>query len=286
MSVAVAGCASDDEAIDDVNDVELADDELADAILAELQDAGFCDPADVEDAGEVTAMHFVVQGAVQAPCHGEVDRRLDAAWEAMAEVTPVNLLADISLLAGFEGCDTCDTLAFVTTLDEGGSFFLMAVDVQAGAEDPDELALTMQHELTHVFAQDPDTQLDLDVGPDECATYHTGSGCLFDDAYTWAWIQQFWDDAALATVPADGGTNEAAGEDRCELNAPYTGAYGASNPEEDMAEVFSAYVFDVDVSPALDAKLAFFDRYDEFSEVRQNAAAAGRHTDAYSFEGC
>jgi hypothetical protein len=261
-------------------------DEDAQAILDELQANGFCDPADVEDDGVVTAMHFVVKGQVQPPCSGEVDPRLDAAWTAMADVTPVALLSDISLLAGFEGCDTCDTLAFVTTLDEAAEFFLMAVDVQAGDDDPNELALTMQHELTHVFTQLPETQLDISIIAEECTTYHNGTGCLREGSYTWEWIQQFWDAEALATIPEDGGVNEEAGEARCVVDAPYTGSYGASNPEEDIAEVFSAYVFDVDVSSALDDKLAFFDQYPEFREVRERAEALGRHEAEYSFENC
>jgi hypothetical protein len=261
-------------------------DEDAQATLAELQANGFCDPADIEDGGVVTAMHFVVDGQVQPPCSGEVDPRLDAAWTAMADVTPVALLADISLLAGFEGCDTCDTLAFVTTLDEAAEFFVMAIDVQAGVDDLNELALTMQHELTHVFTQAPETQLDISIGADDCTTYYNGAGCFREGAYAWEWIQQFWDAEAMATIPEDGGVNEEAGEARCVIDAPYTGSYGASSPEEDIAEVFSAYVFDVEVSAALDAKLAFFDQYPEFREVRERAAALGRHEAEYSFENC
>lgn len=263
---------------------ELDEDEQA--ILDELQENGFCDPADVEDGGVVTAMHFVVKGQVQPPCSGDVDPRLDAAWTAMADVTPTALLSDISLLAGFEGCDTCDTLAFVTTLDEAAEFFLMAVDVQAGVDDLNELALTMQHELAHVFTQVPATQLDISISAEECPTYYNGIGCFREDAYTWEWIQRFWDAEALATIPEDGDVNEEAGEARCMADAPYTGPYGASNPEEDIAEVFAAYVFDVEVSTALDEKLAFFDQYPEFREVRERAEALGRHGAAYSFDNC
>jgi hypothetical protein len=283
------GAQADESPVSAVDSAAAGPDELdeeAQAILDELLANGFCDPADVEDGGVVTAMHFVVKGQVQPPCSGEVDPRLDAAWTAMADVTPAALRSDISLLAGFEGCDTCDTLAFVTTLDEDAEFFLMAIDVQAGAEDPNELALTMQHELTHVFTQVPATQLDISISAQECTTYYNGTGCLREGAYTWQWIQQFWDAEALATIPADGDVNEEAGEARCVTDAPYTGAYGASNPEEDLAEVFAAYVFDVDVSTALDEKIAFFDQYPEFREVRDRAEALGRWDADYSFEDC
>lgn len=294
LDVLEATEVTDDEAMDEppvtVGDSAVAGpdelDEDEQAILDELQENGFCDPADIEDAGVVTAMHFVVKGQVQPPCSGELDPRLDAAWTAMADVTPAALLSNISLLAGFEGCDTCDALAFVTTLDEDAEFFLMAIDVEAGVDDRNELALTMQHELTHVFTQVPATQLDISIPAEECTTYYNGTGCFREGAYTWAWIQRFWDAEALATIPADGDVNEEAGEARCVADAPYTGPYGASSPEEDIAEVFAAYVFDVEVSTALDEKLAFFDEYPEFREVRERAEALGRHEVEYSFDNC
>jgi hypothetical protein len=80
--------------------------------------------------------------------------------------------------------------------------------------------------------------------------------------------------------------NEEAGEARCVADASYAGPYGASSPEEDIAEMFAAYVFDVKVSTSLDEKLAFFDQYPEFREVRERAEALGRHEVAYSFENC
>lgn len=260
-------------------------DDETQATLTELQENGFCDPADVDDDGVVTAMHFVVGGQVQPPCWGEVDPRLDAAWAVMAEVTPTELLDDVSLFAGFEGCDSCDTDAFVKTLDDAGEFFVMAVDVQTGAEDPDEQALTMLHEMAHVLNQDPTTQLNTSIGADACTTYFNGNGCLRDGAYSWEWIQQFWDTEALATVTGDD-VNDEAGEARCTIDAPYTGSYGASDPEEDFAQVFSAYVFNVEVKPALDPKLAFFNSYPEFQEIRDAAESAGLHGADYGFEQC
>jgi hypothetical protein len=259
-----------------------------DEILEELRENGFCDPDDVsgtDDVGTVTAMHFVVDAVPQAPCAGAGDDRLDAAWEQLAAIAPHEYVADISLLAGYEACEGCATLAFVTTLDEQGTFFLMAIDVTAAQDDPDELLLTLVHELAHVVTQDPETELDPTVDAEDCPTYHNGNGCLTDTAYTWAWIQEFWDPADIAAIDA-GEADEAAGEERCAVSAAYTGAYGASSPEEDLAEVFSAYVFDVALDPALDAKLHFFDRRPEFRRIRERAEALGRTGLPGNFEGC
>ncbi len=271
-----------------------------DALLADLEAAGFCDPDDVRDDGIVTAMHFVVGGALQRPCYvdqpgddvAEVvvdeDPRLIAAWDSLVAVTPNELVADISLLAGYEPCATCDTLAFVTVLDEGSTFFLLAVDVVSGEQDPDELRLTMMHELTHVFAQKKDEQLDVSVTDAAgCDTFFNGAGCFTQDSYMWAWIQAFWPPEVLATLPADGSvdSDEDAAE-RCARDPAYTGSYAAVHPEEDFAETFSAYVYDVEVDPALAEKFAFFDRYPEFVSIRDNARALGLAGTEANFDGC
>jgi len=259
--------AADDDA--DPNDADVPIDE----ILAELEENGFCDPLDVEgpgDVGTTTAMHFVVDARPAPPCFGRQDDRLDQAWSDLEAVAPVDHLDDISLLAGYEACEGCDTLAFVTALDEAGSFFLMAIDVSAAEDDPDELSLTLLHELSHVFTQDPTTQLDAEASPSDCATYHNGNGCVRESSYLWSWMTMFWDPADLAALD-QGEADQDAGEERCELGGDYTGSYGASSPEEDFAEVFAAYVFDVDFAGELDEKLAFFDEYDEFRQIRQRA---------------
>ena len=273
-----------------------------DELLAELTAAGFCDPDDVSDEGVVTAMHFVVQGVLRSPCYvdqpGEGDDvadvvidddpRLIVAWESLIAITPIELVSDISLVAGYEPCSTCNTLAFVATLDADATFFLLAVDVVSGEQDLDELRLTMMHELTHVFAQKPGEQLDISVfSAAGCDTFFNGNGCFLDDSYLWAWIQEFWPPEIRDTLPADGsvGSDDEAAE-RCDLDAGYTGAYAAVHPEEDFAETFSAYVYDVEVDPALDAKFAFFDRYPEFVSIRENARALGFAGTEANFEGC
>jgi hypothetical protein len=259
-----------------------------DEILAELEANGFCDPADIEatgDIGTATAMHFVVDAEPAPPCHGVQDDRLDRAWSELSAVAPTELLDDISLLAGYEACEGCDTLAFVTSLDEAGSFFLMAIDVTAAQDDPDELSLTLMHELSHVYTQLPPTQLEVDVPASSCETYHNGNGCLTESSYLWDWISRFWPRDVIDTF-VDGEADEEGGEQRCDLSPGFTGSYGASSPEEDFAEVFAAYVYDVDFDGDLDEKLEFFDKYDEFRQVRDRAADLGRSGLPNSFERC
>lgn len=287
LAVAVAlstGCATDLE----TGSGDGADIDTTAEILAELEANGFCDPADVSgtgDVGDATVMRFVVGGVPQPPCFGDPDDRLDRAWNDLVDIAPAEYVGAISLVAGYEACEGCDTLAFVSSLDEDGAFFLMAIDVTAEQDDPDGLLLTLMHELSHVVTQDPVAQLAVDVPAAECRTYHTGNGCLLADSYMWEWIGRFWPDADLADV-VDGEPDEEAGASRCDLDPSYTGPYGASSPEEDFAEVMAAYVFDVDVHPALDDKLAFLDARPEFRQIRDRAAELGLSGLPGDFEGC
>ncbi|PIE32722.1 MAG: hypothetical protein CSA55_02995 [Ilumatobacter coccineus] len=259
-----------------------------DEIIAELEANEFCLPSDVEDGGDigtVTAMHFVVDGKLREPCAGTLDDRLIDAWDKLVAIARHEDVADISLLAGYEACEGCATLAFVTSLDEAGTFFLMAIDVTAAQADPDELLLTLVHELSHVITQNPRTELNIGVGPDQCDTYYNGSGCFTRNSYAWRWIEEFWSPEDLARVANDPDLAEGA-EDRCTNSAPYTGYYGATNPEEDFAEAFSAYVFSIELPSVMDAKLAFFDRYPEFVKMREQVSKLGLTGLSHSFEGC
>ncbi|MEL6892944.1 MAG: hypothetical protein AAFP84_15230 [Actinomycetota bacterium] len=287
---ACTGSAEPPEAGDTDPSAVATDGEL-DQLLVELGEAGFCDPADVEQDGFVTAMHFVVGGDLQPACFaagGADDPRLLDAWDAITTVTPRELYDDVSLLAGYEGCDDCDTLAFVITLDEDASFFLLAVDVQAADQRPDELRLTMLHELSHVITQHPGTQLDATAtGPEDCDTYFNGNGCFRPGAHILDWIDRFWSDGALAELPEDGSAlADDVALDACHRTGDFVNAYAATHPEEDFAEMFSAYVFDVDLSPAFDEKLSFFDEVPEFAEIRRAAIEAGVAGIEADLEGC
>ena len=88
-------------------------------------------------------------------------------------------------------------------------------------------------------------------------------------------------------MPTDGSVaSDEEAQARCDADAAYTGAYAATHPEEDFAETFSAYVFDVEVDAALRPKLEFFDRYPLFVEMRERARENGYASTEASFEAC
>ncbi|MEO1059138.1 MAG: hypothetical protein AAFY28_19690 [Actinomycetota bacterium] len=230
-----------------------------------------------DDGFDFVAAHPVINGGLGAPCLGDVDDTLTAAWNALGSFSPPAQLDDIGVFSGFEPAsdDAADTLAFVTALDDDGAQFQMSVNLEAAAFDDAELLLTLAHELTHVFTATSE-QLDRSAEAIEtCATYDSGDGCYVDDALMMAWIDQFWDPAVLATVDPFVDDPDAA-DDRCALDAGFFGAYAATNPEEDFAEAFSAFVFDLEAAtPGQQERLDWIAAQPGLAEFRTLADAAG-----------
>lgn len=235
-----------------------------------------------------TSAYRVIDGRLGERCLGEDDPTTLAAWEALATIAPAAQLSDVALFAGFEpdGAVAVETLAFVNALDADGAQFQMSVNTVEADVDPDELLLTLAHEFSHVFAG-TSAQLDrTDEAIDACATYFNGEGCYLPDSLMLAWIDEFWDDALLASVdPFEDDPDDA--DARCAIDAGFFGPYAATNPEEDFAEAFSAFVFRLE--PDTDGQA---DRLDwivdqpGLAEFRDRVDAAGLTPLANNFEIC
>ncbi len=229
------------------------------------------------------AGHFVVDGILGEPCLGE-DERLHRAWEWLRTVAAPEDMEDLIILAGFEA--ESDLLAYVEALStgDGGVAFQMTVNLGEAEADDVELALTMAHELTHVFTGLPD-QLDRTVDESQCFTYHEGEGCYTEDSFIARWIEAFWSEWIIGFDPSTEGETGAA--DRCFLDPSFLGSYSATNPEEDFAETFSAYVFSVPVEdPGLLAKYEFFESDPYLAAFRDRVQEAGIEPLPNQFEGC
>lgn len=243
-----------------------------------------CDPIDVgEDEGEVTTIYSVLDGELGVLCYGVSDPVVESSWDSLAAVANGEALDDVLLFAGYEAA--ADTMAFAGPIGEDNQQFVIAVDIISAAGDADELRLTMLHELAHVLTQTQD-QLDTDLLPEECETLWNGLGCFRPDSYMAGWVDRFWTDDDLASLPDDGAIDEEGGEDRCVLEPAFVGAYAASHPEEDFAETFSAWVFAVDVHAEMTSKFEYFAEFPELVAMRQAAIDAG-HVDLPSnFDRC
>ena len=235
-----------------------------------------------------TSAYIVVDGVLAELCFGDDDETILDAWDSLATITPDGQLGDLVLFGGFEpdGEVAEETLAFVIPVDSDGSGFQMSINTVDAVADPDELLLTLAHEFTHVFTATPD-QLDrADEAIDDCATYFNGEGCYLADSLMLDWISEFWDADVLATVdPLEESVDDA--DARCLDDDGFFGPYAASNPEEDFAEAFSAFVFDL--TPATDGqtdRLEWISAQPGLVEFRDRAEAAGLTPLANNFDVC
>lgn len=236
-----------------------------------------------------TDAHYVVDGTLGAVCFGEGDPRLLQAWEALSIIAPSLQLADLGVFGAFDNLDAGDevTLAFVNPLDDDGTLFQMSVNTASSADDPNEALLTMAHEFSHVFTALP-SQIDRSAeSADGCTTYDNGEGCFFPDSLMAQWIALFWDDGLIDEIDPDVDPSASEGQDRCDINPGFLGAYAASNPEEDFAETFSAYVFQLDVdTDALQTKLDWMNEQPGLAEFRDRALDAGLGPLENNFDTC
>lgn len=292
---------------DDADDVDEADDDAAESDQSDPSDetwndgslarAGYdpsltADTPCLENEGDplpgitFTVAHQVVDGQLGATCFGSEDDTLLSAWYILSDITPPGQLRDLTVFAGFEGAgNESSTLAYVVPVDDDGSQFQMAVNLPMSRDDWDETALTMAHEFSHVFTAVPN-ELDRFAAQGDCGTYESVDGCYIEGSVLADWYQRFW--PRFGYDPSGGQeADEIDGEARCDANPGFFGSYGASNPEEDFAESFAAYVMRVDaLSSAQQEKLDWIDGFAGLREFRERAEATGYGPFANNFGAC
>jgi hypothetical protein len=232
--------------------------------------------------------HYVVDGNLGSLCFGDEDPTLIQAWQILSAITPGGQLNDLALFAGFieDENDDSGTLAFVNALDDFGSAFQMSVNLNAADDDQNEFMLTMAHEFSHVFTALP-FELDRSVEPQDCLTYYNGEGCYTDDSLMADWIATFWGDGLIDEIDPYADASPDDGQARCDANPGFLGAYAASSPEEDFAESFSAFVFQLPMyTPETQDKMDWFAQQPGLVEFQTRAAAAGLGPLENNFDDC
>lgn len=289
----VAACGSEGVSSEDSTKTDVGD--AAAVNTGQTRDDVDCTAEALGEDGEIRFIdaYYVVDGELGAVCFGDEDETMVKAWDSLATITPPDQLNDLALFAGFgtEGGDDEETkgttMAFVNVIDDDGTAFQMSVNLDAYDEDPEEAQLTMAHEFSHVFTA---TQNQLDRSPeasDDCPTYFNGEGCYLPDSLMAAWIDEFWKPEDLAKVDPDKDVGIDDGADLCAADPSYLGPYAASTPEEDFAESFAAFVYQVEATtPEVQAKLDWLAQQPGLAEFRDRAVEAGKGPLKGSFEGC
>lgn len=246
--------------------------------------------ADSDYLDAFVAAHVVVDGVLGQVCHGEEDPRLLEAWEMLHAFVPAEEFDTLVLFAGFEHLADDDAplgniIAYVnSTSDPFRTRFQISINL-AVEEDADPRRLTLAHEFSHIFTQEDD-QLDRTMDPFACPTYYNGEGCFEATSYVAEWIAAFWDPADIEAIdPWEEDVDGAFA--RCDIDGGFLGPYAATSPEEDFAEAFSAFVFDLEVdTPGLEARYAFFEQRPALRAFRDSARAAAHTPIDNTFDGC
>lgn len=239
-----------------------------------------------EEDGQLIGAYTVEHGELGALCFGKADERLEQSWEVLTDIATPAELSPVVVFAGYrsQGAGTAN-VAFAGPLGGSNEAFVVAVDLDEASKDINELRVTMAHEFAHVFTQ-ISTQVDLPAKRAECSTFWNGAWCFEADSYIADWVDEFWPRAALNSLPSDGGSDAPGGEQRCNLDSSFLGAYAASHPEEDFAESFAAFVYSIDVPDGVQPRHDFFERYPELVAYKNRAGAAGEANLPNNFDRC
>lgn len=170
------------------------------------------------------------------------------------------------------------TLAYVEPTDRMGAQWALIVDPADAYNDAraftdfDKLLITLVHEFGHALTLN-NTQVFHTRNTSKCTegAYIIYEGCVLPDSYLQAFVDQYWSDLMPEFMSLDR-------NDRLVLAGFYSrhperfiNRYAATNPEEDIAETWAAYVLTQrgeNPQTAIDKKIAFFSQYPELVELR------------------
>lgn len=207
-------------------------------------------------------------------------------WDYFRSMIPIGqreVISEYSIITDGQG----GTLAAVSQTQTDARLWSLQVDI-ADTGSSYELTYTLVHEFAHLLTLGPDQvppSLAVFNNPEDdniyleeasaCADYFPGEGCANPDSYINQYYNQFWADLYEEWNEINLEEDEdiyyekldafyAKYEDR------FATSYAATNPEEDIAESFTFFVFSPE--PAGDTvaeeKTLFFYQFPELVELR------------------
>lgn len=207
-------------------------------------------------------------------------------WEYFAALIPAEqrgYFAEYAITTDGTG----GTLASVAQTTYDPNLWTLNIDV-ADTANYYELTYTLVHEFAHVLTLGPDQVVpslavfnnpeDNDIYLRElsaCPNYFPGEGCANADSYIDDFYYEFWEELREEWDPInleedEDARTEMLDEFYSQYEDRFVTSYAATNPEEDIAESFTFFVFSP--KPAgdsiLEEKILFFYNYPELVELR------------------
>ncbi|HWL59687.1 MAG TPA: hypothetical protein VNQ48_02260 [Microbacteriaceae bacterium] len=220
-------------------------------------------PLEVDAELGALEAYFVQPDATLLPPPGGLREEV---WDLMAQImTPERAVAAITTYKVGIDPDS-ERIAWVVAHQQAHDGWILGVNL-AKAEDHTALIAALIHEYGHLieFREGQVVQL-----ADGCTTLILPEGCALPGGYLDAFFRAFWADyGGEAPDAANASVDEAR---RLYASRPdaFVSEYAALNITEDFAESFAAYVHTDGEIPAdaYGGKLAFFDRFGETAQIR------------------
>lgn len=190
-------------------------------------------------------------------------------WEHVTRLIPVEYRSKISQFEVFHGGG--ELSGYASPLDENDLSkwkFAMAIDLEGDLDVLDfqnYYTYVTLHEFGHVLTLN-NTQVDVKDEWD-CNTYFTGEGCSKEHSYINAIFELGWEDII------DFHDFDYPEDTYDEYSERFLSEYAATNPGEDVAEVFSYFIMTPDNSQAhsiAEEKIKLFYEYEELVRLRND----------------
>lgn len=208
-------------------------------------------------------------------------------WEYFRALIPADqrtMLAEY--IISTDGTD--GLLAAVGQTDSDPESWALQVDI-ADADDNYELTYILLHEFGHLLTLGPDqVSPSLAVFNDPyneevyfreaaaCQNYFPGEGCARADSYIDDFYDRFWDELYAEWIKINFAETKDSYIEQLEAfyekyEDRFVTKYSVTNPEEDIAESFSFFIFSPKPTgnAISDKKILFFYKYPELVELRE-----------------
>lgn len=195
-------------------------------------------------------------------------------WEMTATLIPSDYRRWMTSFEIFDGDN--DLLGYVANTTDDLSEWKFALDIRSAYPDGETLEQegdyihTIIHEYGHILALNNEQ---LDANQHSCDTYNPGEGCTANNSYLQAFVERFWSDILAEIEQIDEDDIDALDDFYAKYSDRFVTDYAATNPVEDLAEVFAVFVTS-DNRPSgsqiKDQKIQSLYEYPELVDLREH----------------
>ncbi len=226
---------NDDDTHDEGEEVEDFDESYHEA------EGGSITAYKIEGADLIKTKDYDVSGDLKE-AQEDTDKHQEI-WELVKKIIPQRYFPKISEFVIYWGAIEESAGYVVETQDDLSTWKLgIAIDeaYYGGFNADGELAYTIIHEFGHILTLD-NTQLDASISETNCQNYYPGEGCAKTNSYINVIQTNFWSDIWDEYLDAQD-SEKALNDFYNRYQSYYVTQYAATNPGEDVAEVFATFV--------------------------------------------